>query len=392
VKLKLTESQRAALDRELEATDGRWYPYTFFSRNCAYYLQALIARATEAVPPPGGIVSPTGVMDAVLKSPLAGSSYFRPGATRRLEGMSRAVPEAVRARLREDDWQSVAADTGWLRQLPAEDRHFVQEYFAWKGLAESKPLDDAAAGGVALLRVLNAQDAPVSMVPTAGRVGEPIDAPRFHQYTRLSLSVVGARAESPRVALRYRGALHDLADPSVAHRPLNSLELLSVEASIPSRGFTPRLDNVVLLSQRSLTPSDWITSRGSWMLEALGRRGGLFEPNGFHLELRGGVGKTVRLLGPTFAYALATAAGVGVCCDKIAFAPGWEAGVAWLASPRLRSGLRWSREYDISAWSRWHERLRIWTRVDVGNTWATTLSAENTPLGDLLRFSIDWYP
>jgi hypothetical protein len=393
VLLELTPEQRQALEDEIAATRGRWYPYTFFKKNCAHYIQLLLARATGQLGPPRGTVSPTGVMDAVLNSSLAGPSYFRPAVSRKLEAMSNSVDEDVLARLQRESWTTVAADTAWLQGLPAHERRFLQEYFAWKTLDRQSALEEPTIRGLALLRVLNARETPQEEVSDAAQnAGQPIPPPAFYRYSRVRLSHLWTASAAHRISFRYRGALRDETDPGIARRPLNMLEFIALEVSVPTDRFAPRLDALVLFSQRSLSPADWITTRSSWMLEALARRGGLFGHDALHLEVRVGAGRTVRLPARIFGYGLITAAGVGYCCSQATFAPGLELGVVWLVTRRSRLGFRWTREYDVSDWSREHQRVRVWLRYDLGRSWGVTASGDAGPLGDYTSLSLNWYP
>jgi len=122
VRLTLSRDERIALEEALNATRGRWYPYTFFDQNCAYYLQSILAEATGSIPEPSGIISPTSVVEAILRSPLAGQSFIRPAASQRLETLARSAHDHVVARLKADDWQAVAADTIWLASLSTPGR------------------------------------------------------------------------------------------------------------------------------------------------------------------------------------------------------------------------------------------------------------------------------
>lgn len=392
VELELTTQERSALDKELSSVKGYWYPYTFFSKNCAYYLQSIISRATGAIPPPKGTVSPIGVLDAVLKSSLAGQSYFRSAESYRLADMSKEIPPSVINRLRKDNWITVAADTTWLMQLANTERRFVQDFFILKSLHERSALDERSRAGLSRLRLQNVRESSRQPAVRSTAPGVPIPSPRFHEYTRLTISYLVNNSEDSRVALRIRGALHDLSEPPLAHRPLNSLELLAVEASVSTEGISPRIDELILFSQRSLSPSSWLVNRNSWMLETIGRYGGLFGADAFHMEMRAGSGKTYRFLNSGFAYALFTVAGTGTCCKEIALAPGWETGFAWLPNGPWRAGLRWTREYDITDWKRNHERIHFFIRRDITQKWAFNLKGEAGPLGTYARFGIDWYP
>jgi len=393
IELKLTRAQRAALEKALEDTKGRWYPYTFFQKNCAHYLQLLLAATTGAIAEPAGFVSPTDVMDEVLRSELVGRSYYRPAASRRIASLGAEVDHAVTERLGKEDWTSLAADTAWIGALTVPGRRLALEFFVLKSLGASSPLPAGAQDGLARLRLLNAQEPrEPRATPSLEGPGRPIPPPRFHRYSRVGLSHLTASSGPARLSLRYRGALHDELDPWFAHQPLNTMEFLAVESSSPQDRFAPRLEAAVLFSQRSLGASSWIKRRSSWLLEALARRGGLFGAEGMHFELRGGLGKTFRLPAELYAYGLATVAGVGRWGDGAALAPGLEAGLVALTADRWRYGVRWTLERDVFEWSRRHERLRAWARLDLARRWGATLTAERIPGGKAVALGVDWYP
>jgi hypothetical protein len=128
------------------------------------------------------------------------------------------------------------------------------------------------------------------------------------------------------------------------------------------------------------------------MIEILGRRGGILSSEGFHMEVRGGVGRTARLDRSLFVYGLITLGAVTDCCDRGAITPGIETGIVWLAGNRLRLGGRFGREHDIAGWARSVERSQIWARYDLASDWGVTVWGEALPRGSAIRISWDWYP
>jgi hypothetical protein len=388
----LTAEQRERLDREIEATAGKSYPYTFFVRNCAYYLQILLANVLDGVDQPYGPTSPTGVFEAVYRSGATGRSFFRPAATRRLEDTARTISQSVASRVRREEWRELAADTAWLANLSAADRWFVQQFFGLNAQKSREALSDRSAHGVALLRALNAGnriDLGRASVPSA--VGTEIPHPDFHGYPRASVSYVYDPTGS-RLSLRVRPALHDEADPWTAHRPVNTLDFLSVEASIGTDRDQPalRFESIVLFSQRSLNPSTPITRRQSWMLEAVTVRGGVFD-EGLHTSVRSGAGKTFSLGSWGYAYGLVTTGAVTNGAET-AFAVGSEAGILILPAPNWRLGARWLREHDAFTWSRHHQRLSGWLRYDLHRDLGLRVSVTVDPEGTRQSLGFDWYP
>lgn len=391
-KIDLTSHQRGLLERELAATAGRWYPYTFFERNCAYYIQQLLARVMENIPAPDGPTSPTGVYRMVLKSGDAGPSYFRPGASTRLQELRARASPSTTARLRTRGWKTVAADTSWLSGLPQSDRRFVQEYFWWKALSSADQLSEGTSEGLALLRVLNADDGGgLGTEPPNQQPGLSISEPRFHSYTRATLSYMKEGAEPSRVLMRFRPAMHDDADSWAAHRPLNSLEFLSAEMSVGTADHQAdaRMEKITVFSQRSLQPSDFVTERSSWMLELGAERGGLFGKS-MHWAARGGTGKTYRLGDAHYMYALLTGAFV-VEGSKLALAPGFDIGYVAMPSTSWRFGVSVRREHDMLRWARQYQLLDAWFRHDLTTGWGVRGMARSGSRGDSFAVGIDWY-
>jgi hypothetical protein len=392
VRLILTDRQRGDLAERLAGTSGQWYPYTFFGQNCAYYLQLLLAEAIGTLPEPRGITSPIAVIEAAFSSGIAGPAFYRRSWSGRLRQLSGDLSADVKARLTPRDWLSTAADTSWISGLSADDRHFVQQYFAGQASGLQSPVSAESNRGIALLRLLNGRAGLGRSNLGVESIGEPIPSPLFHRYGRFSFSSLNANKAGPRLSVRYRAALHDFWDSSLGHRPINAMDLLAIEVSSPVGRVKPRIEQVVLFSQRALGPSDWITSRKSWMLELLGRRGGLYGADVFQLEARVGVGKTIRAGRSSYLYGLATLAGLGVVSRDIGISPGWEFGVAWQPGSRWSAGLRWSRETHFGNWSRFQQRLITWIRRDFGQFWGIRVGFLRGPTGNYSMLGIDWYP
>lgn len=397
LELRLDGGERAALEEVIRRVSGGWFPYSFFQRNCAHYLQAVLSEATGAVPPPSGVVSPAEVFRDVQRSGIGGAAYHRPSASRRIDALaSEAAPE-LRRRLRTADWTAAAADLEWISGLSRSERLLAQEVFALRSLEAGAALPAATSEGLARLRLLNAEprahDAEESGALALGARGPgvPIPAPEPHGYPRVRLVYAAPREGTARVHLRFRAAMHDESEPWLGQQPASTMELLAVEASSPVDRAEVRLESAVLFAQRSLAPSSWTRTRGSWLLEALARRDGLFGEAPLHVEARAGLGKTLKLPLDTYVHGLVTVAGVGAFGEGAALAPGVEVGFVSLASRRWRLGGTWTREHDAFAWSRSAERIRLWTRVDVGRRWGAIVAADAGPSSESLRAGLDWY-
>ena len=390
VELRLSTEQRTSLDEAIEETSGEWSPYTFFSRNCAFYLQLLLSQATGVLPPPQGTVSPTEVFDLVLNSSLATETYFRPSASEYLVEMANHIESRVVDRLRESEWTSVAADTTWLASLDPKEQSFVQEFFAWRSLDHQDPLSEETRRGLGQLRVFNATNRNIT-TDRANTPGIPIPAPTFPGYTRIGFFGSHSALSQNRMGIRIRPAMRDGTDPIIGQRPINNLELLTAKISTPTDSLKLRVDELILYSQRSLNPTNWIKKKTSWMLEVQGRQGGIFSLEELHLELRSGTGRTFQVLPKLFTYGLITLGGVGPFGRTPTMALGAEGGVSWFPSSRVRAGLRWTREVDIFERSRIHQRMRGWFRYDLSRVFGLTLTAENYGNGNGFDLSLDWY-
>lgn len=400
LELRLTAAERAALDEAIRAREGSWYPYTFFSKNCAYYLQLLLAEVTGVVSLPSGTVSPTGVFDAVRGTRVGGPTFFRPAASRRLMASSASVAPHVRERLEDDAWMTVAADTAWHGALRPHDRRFVQQVLGLRSTRRSTSIPPAAHDGLARLRVANVR---ATRRPATGAglrgAGEGVTIPAsrvtmpaFHRYSRLRLLQGRGAVGEARTSVALRGAMHDEADPWFGHRPLNTMQLFGLRVSTGTVRFAPRVEEVVVFSQRALAAGDWIRRRRSWILELQARRGGLFSSDGMHLELRSGGGRTVGLPLGLHAYGLITVAGVGEWGEGAAVAPGLEAGLVALTFDGWRWGARWTTERALGDWSRTHTRMRAWARVDLGGFGGIVGEYRRRRGGASWALGLDWYP
>jgi hypothetical protein len=392
LELRLTREQRTALVEVLGRAEGRWHRYSFFQLNCAYYLQAALADATGAVAQPGGVVSPAEVFKEVQRSSLAGAAYRRPSASRRIAALAARAKPAFSKRLRIADWRVLAADLQWISSLTSAERLLAQELFALKSLHADSVLPAATREGLATLRLLNAQpqDAASEATSITG-AGLPIPQPEFHGYPRLRLLYSAPRTATGRVHLKFRAAMHDETDPWQGQQPASTMELLGVELSSPANRPQLRLESAVLFAQRSLAASDWTSDRSSWLLEALARRGGIFGSDATHLEARAGFGKTLRLPAETYLHGLVTFAAAGAYGKGAALAPGLEVGLLSLVASHWRFGGTWTQEHDLLEWSRSAQRLRLWTRVDLGRRWGAVVAADVGSSSKSVRVGMDWY-
>lgn len=390
LEVKLSADERRALAGELERVGQDRYAYTFFGKNCAHYLQALLAAASSHIPAPQGITSPTGVMQVALESGLAGSTYMRPAVSSRVHRLAERLPVDVATSVRRQEWSALAADTAWISVRTSSERQFLQEYFSWKAQADGQALSDTVSAGLDLLRGLNAQQAPVQGTSRGARLGRPIQAPRFHRYTRVSAGYVSA----DKLTLRLRPGSHDVLDSWEGHRPVNTLELLTLEVSADSHRdrFRTRLEEFVLFSQRSLNPSTRLRPQASWMLEAVARREGVFAPSTMNSAMRFGLGHTKGVADGVFVFGLVTGATVTDWSEAV-LAFGFEGGTYVVASPRVRLGATWRGEQTIFGDRRRSWMVQGFARFDL-NSWSGVHLAvdRSRERRTSIALAFDWYP
>lgn len=393
LELRLSADERRRLDEVIDAAAGLRYPYTFFVRNCAWYLQELLARADVGLPAPSGLTSPTDVWSMIANTTLAGRTLFRPAAHRRIAMQYAMLDDRAVRRIERDPWDVVAADTAWIARLDPASRMVVSEYAGWRSVKTRGRLPPSTIVGLAALRDFIATNANeparnwgADPDMAAGTIVRP---PAFHRYTRIS---AGYRTGSGgnRLQLRIRPALHDQADPWVAHRPVNTLEFLTIEVSGRPETMDLRLESFVLFSQRSLTANSWLDRRSSWMLEAVLERGGLAS-RGLQAAIRTGSGKAFAT--NTFhAYGIITA-GAAASTDAATLAIGFELGALLTGGDRWRGGGRWVHERDVAAIrGAGVSRAEIWGRRDLGNDAGVRIGARRLPVGSQYFIAADWYP
>ena len=388
--VRLNKDERRALETELERVAQQSYSYTFFGKNCAYYLHVLLAAASSDIPPPQGISSPTGVVRIVTESGSVGDAYVRPAISSRVERLAEQLPRATAARLRGEQWPALAADTSWIAVRSPTERQFLQEYISWKALVGGEMLSDSVRAGLDLIRHLNAQHASVARSARGASPGRSISTPQFHKYTRIS----GGYLHRNKLTLRLRPGSHDAVDSWVGHRPVNTLELLAIELSTDIDGGTgqTRLEEFVLFSQRSLNPSTRLIPQASWMLEAVARRGGVFGPSALNSAMRIGMGHTKSVGDRVFVSGLLTT-GTVTDWNEAVLAVGLEGGVHVLVAPRMRLGASWRGEQSILG-SRKHYWMALgFARIDITPwTGVRLIFEQDRYQRPSIGLALDWYP
>jgi hypothetical protein len=392
LRLQMSEDEKRSLHDAVQEAKGQWYPYTYFSKNCAYYIQKLLSQALPRLPEPSGIVSPIEVFELMIMKGYAVDCYYRVALSSQLVERSQMLSMKTIEKIRKLGWRQLASDLDWLQDLPAQERYFMQAYFNMKALHCDDPLDQRTQAGMSLIRTMNASEAvsPEHAGPEASP-GRRIAMPDIHAYGRMTASTRIRRDHDARIELCYRPALHDFNDPWLGHRPLNVLEMFSLTVSGSAGRYRPRFEEFSLYSQYSLPPLNDIAARCSWMLDLSARRGGLYGENGISAGIESGWGRTRSLADSAYGYCLVTGAILGSPHHKLALAPGVRAGVGILITEKWRCGAHWDRHRDIFEWPRSFGSGDVWIHRDVDRDWALTIHAIADNSDQEIKLDVNWY-
>ena len=383
LQLDFTQDQRAALNRHVSENSSHFYPYLFFTKNCAYYIQEVLSRVINDVPAPSGPTSPVGVMELISDLGVANACYFRPSLSRHLRAESRKITSATLATLCDSDWPELASDQEWITGLTSSERGVVQQYIYYKSLRSKAPPDSSSLKGIELMRVLNALDSKlVDANVDKDNLGEERAFPAFHSYTKVIVSAESHGESDIRIGVGLRPAIHDMEDPWVGFRKLNTLQMMSVDLSRSLHDADLRLERLTLYSQRALIPVSLVVNDPSWCLELQAERKGVFGSDKLNWVTRGGYGRTWEPVSGSFFYALLSGAVVWASDETVSLAPGIIAGAALVGARSWRAGVDGIFEADLLSGSRIASSADLWLRWDLGNTLGTSVFlgyGENEP-------------
>ena len=376
VRLQLPEAQLATLIDAVGQSQSAQLPYSFFHRNCAYYVQGLLCQAIPAVPEPRLFTSPAGVISRVIKAGVAPQGFRRLSQSQYLAARFRdgarlgAPPSAEPPVGRRPPWN------GPLTELTVEDRLVLMDLLEWRSAHAKSGPDSASMATLAMLRRLNATSAAPdvhedSAADARSQDWNPGVLPPYGKLTAgWRLTDTG-----PRVSLRYRPAMHAVADPGTGYRPINTLELLAVEVSRGGR--STRVDEFILFSQTSLNPIDCVSRRRSWFVEAAARRGSVFGAHPVRYGLGSGLGRTYLHGRCTYFYALGTLGVQFVHSRAAALTPGLSMGACLIPSGAgWRLGTWATAETDASRPHRRSVAAGAWVRRDIGSRAGVEVTAK----------------
>lgn len=351
VRLQLDPSEIGNLGRAISRTQGQDYPYLFFTRNCASYLQDLLASVTPLLPESSGIVSPVSVFEAITESGIANGYFYLPSASTRLTGLAATLSPIVNDRIETRNWISVAKDTNWVLEQSPSDLAFMREYFPWRALHYDLLLPRKVQETLRRLRVNGALNARRFREDSSPARVLAIDRkPAFHHYQKMSLAAVATGHSEIQIRGRYRPALHEWHDSSVGYRPVNTMEALVVGLSWSSRRPGLQLDELTLLSQKALIPRRWGEASLSWSLDISGHRGGVLGPEVMQWGIRVGRGATKEVGSGLYGYALATGSILATAEHGGMFVPGSICGLIWLPPREWRARVEMDLQQVLGDW------------------------------------------
>jgi len=393
IRLNISEHDKTRIQTSIAESHGETHPYLFFSKNCASYIQELLCTVCPNLPKPEGVVSPMEVVRTVIEKGLAEGSFYRPSISRQLVAESQLVSSPVLERLKDENWQQLAGDQDWLRTLKKVELSFIQQYFHLQTLHTEESLPQDTRNGLSLLRVLvSSQDHNSSHTSSMPSPGNTIPAPAFHSYGKLTTSFRNYFDSENQISIRFRPAMHDMADPWTGFRQLNTLEFLTTEISATAPGYKPRLEEFVFFYQRSLAPVNIISKNSSWMFEIATRRAGVCGPSQLHSGISAGWGRSTKLSPNSFVHLLATGSMQGVGGESIIVAPGVQTGINWLISETWRCGMEGQWHQSIIEADRSYWDCDLWVRHDFSNKSGARVHFQADSFSQSFKFDFSWYP
>lgn len=336
--IRASRAELSALASRITEVEGQARPYSFFQRNCAYYMLELLSEVLSDVPPPQGAVSPIEVFDLLAQRRGGNDVYFRASLTEVLRDGVASSSRAFRDHLTQRSWTELVTDQRWVDTLPIQERSLLHRLAAARLLHSSDPPTSSVVEGVQHLRVLNSFGSSAIAAPTRS-LGATVDTPEFHSYARGSAAWQSNREEGTSVQLRFRPGVHDLDEDWVGHRPINTLELLTLEIGILPRTQTVRVEEFCLFAQRSMPAHDSVAPSNAWCFNSAFRRGTFRESRVGEVVLEAGVGRRLHLpsLGSLHGFVLGTVHGSSMV--HVRALPGIELGYLTPVTRQIRGGL-----------------------------------------------------
>lgn len=377
----LITSLKSALSDE----EGRWHPYTFFIKNCAFYVQDLLHRVTGSLPPPNGITSPSSVVRSAESAGLIKQSYFRPRMSRSLQTQAENLSGEFQATIRREKWENALGELVDQEALSAYQLRFMLLYFWWAQKEIDSQLSTNVERSLEKLRVRSV-DERVSLDSKSDWIGEKAKPGYFHPYSRLGSRVGTQLGRSTYYSLIIRAGAYDHKDAGPTGSDLNQLELFSGNLTLETKTQKVVVDQATIVSLMALVPNNWLNRKRSWSLDLAGQRGGLQGRDIFHSHARYGTGLTKRVVQDLYVFALLEL-GVNIAVDKNTLgAIGVLSGWLWKPVSSVRFGSTVRHESHMTDIGKYFQSGHLWMNFDLGKS--TLLSSHAIITTHHTRFEI----
>lgn len=344
------------------------FDYYFFSENCSYQLLTLLEAADPELRLSerfGFGVIPANTLRAVLAHEgLVESVRWRPSRVAELrlrrERLTRGELDLATRLGRGADPEGSAE----LARLPPARQALTLDSAHDYLRARVGFADELPAEALRTQRWLLVRRGALGL-PSPALTGVPRPAPpeSGHRTGRAG-AAAGSSSLGPFIDLRWRGALHDLADDAGGYVPDHQLEMLEARLRVDGRRRDAYLEELALVRLVSLAPWDPWLRRPSWFaatgLDQARERGCAGWGCAYYFT-RGGVGlaAATQWLGRETWYVLAEA-DLGLAP---VFERGWRAGGGPAAGLRLELGPSWRALLEAGE-SRYPEGpARAWLRA-----------------------------
>ena len=201
--LNLGHGQVSSLREALSYRLGHWQPYTFFKRNCAFYVQDLLNQFTDSIRSPFGITSPSSVVRDAISANIVGEVYFKPRMSVSLRSKAEVIGEDLQGIVKENSWEKALSEVVSKDELSAQQLSFLVLYFWWAQREAESRLPPHVENALEELRFKSVERR-VAFDSKSEWIGQLATPGYFHPYSRVS-SKVGTQRKNAFYSLAIRG-------------------------------------------------------------------------------------------------------------------------------------------------------------------------------------------
>jgi hypothetical protein len=389
LKLSLSISDVASLRDTISRVSDTWYPYSFFKRNCAFYVQSILHEALSKIPAPKNIVSPSSVVREVMASGIVESTYFK-------SRMSESLRE--QARTLEDDFTKAfkKGRSNALSKVLATDSLTYEQYrysllyFWWSQKDIKSHLPDDEEEALEKLRMRGVSSEYYSE-PQSDWIGERSEPGFFHPYSRFESRAGGELGEGTFLSLSIRAGAYDHKDAGPTRSALNQLELFSADVLLDVSSGSIHVEQLTLVSQLALIPRNWLQRKRSWSLEIAGQMGGIQGKQDFHSYVKYGSGITIQLQPNLYFYSLASAGVNHAYQEKVVASAGVLSGVVWRPMTQVRIGGSYSFDRSVANSGNYFQYGELWMSVNSGRSYIFTAQVRSSSSNARIWFGVSRY-